>query len=173
MRPSGQLLFRNEREDAVVALQRKQAEVDAGRESTVQAQLGVGVAFARLHGREVEEGETHRLLQLQHPLAAQQDPRHVRLDAAHRLADARRYERRLQIAQLGLDAGRVVDSLHAWIRARDGSVQRDTAQSRNGRRERQGAGQSPPLGCHEPQRGSVGSLESSLRLGQTKGGSPL
>ena len=110
---SGQLLFRNEREDAVVPLQRQQAEVDAWREPTVHAQLGVGVAFARLHGREVEERAAHRLLQLQHALATQQEPRHVRLDAAHRLADTRGCKRRLQVAQLGLDAGRVVDRFHA------------------------------------------------------------
>jgi len=116
-------------------------------EPAVHEQLGVGVAFSRLYGREVEERQVHRLLQLQHALATQQEPRHVRLDAAYGFADNRRYERRRQIAQLGLHAGRVVDSLHAWIRACHGSVRRDAAQStnrpitpsRNGRREQQGA----------------------------------
>ena len=41
---SGQLILRGEREDAVVPLQRQQAEVDAWREPTVHAQLGAGVA---------------------------------------------------------------------------------------------------------------------------------
>ena len=112
---SGQQLSRNQREDAIVPLRRQQAQIDAWREPPVHEQFGAGVAFARLHGREVEERQVHRLLQFQNALGTQQEPRHVRLDANDGFADGCRCERRRQIAQLGLHAGRVVSMGGKWL----------------------------------------------------------
>ena len=123
------------RKNAAVPLRHEQAEVDAWCESTVREQLGAGFASERLHGREVEERGARRLLQLQQALGAQEELRQVRLDAAHRFANAGGRKRRVQVALLRLDGGRVVD-------------------------------------LQETQGSSVGST-GSLRLGKTKGGSPL
>ena len=63
--------------------ERRDADVDVGREPAVEADLGPAGRLAPLQGGEIEVGKAHRLLQLVDPVAGKKHPGHVRLAAGH------------------------------------------------------------------------------------------
>jgi hypothetical protein len=103
-----QLGLRHQPQGTVLPLQRHQPQVDIGCEARVQAQFFAAVELTRRQRGEVEERVANRLLQLEHMVAGQKDPRHMRFDPIHPRQRPRMHRvgsRCLQEAQPGLEAG--------------------------------------------------------------------
>ena len=119
-----QVCLGHEPETPVVPLQRDEPEIDLRRQPPVQPQFLARVTFARRHGREIEEGGAHRLLQFQRAFAGEYHPGHVRLDRLDRPADTRVRGARAQEAQLGLRVWRRRVAVQPMVHARHSSTRR-------------------------------------------------
>ncbi len=84
-------------------LQDHQSEIDTRRQARVQAKLFAAVELSRAQRREVEVRESHRLLQLEHPICGEEQPRHVGLQPAQRRPRVRIRGGRSKKAQLGVE----------------------------------------------------------------------
>jgi hypothetical protein len=78
------MLGLGEREAAVRRHERPHGDIDVGREAPAQPNLLLAHSPPALERPVVEEGEDDRLLDLEHSLPRQQQPRDVRLDELDR-----------------------------------------------------------------------------------------
>ncbi len=81
-RPVHDLALAADEQTLAVESHRLDPEIDVGCEPAVELDLPAAVPFTKLEGREIEEPEIDRLLDLVRPLAGQQDRRDVGLDVS-------------------------------------------------------------------------------------------